>query len=74
IFIMNIIRIEILLFLLIKNNYNLFEQVHLLFWNFVSGIYVAFVWIILIKKYKINSIPIYSDIKYLYQRINPKRS
>lgn len=74
IFVMNIIRIEILLFLLIKNNYNLFEQVHLLFWNFVSGLYVAFVWIVLIKKYNVKSIPIYSDVKYLYQRINSKSS
>nr|MBA4405470.1 hypothetical protein [Nanoarchaeum sp.] len=74
IFVLNLIRIEFLIFLLIKNNYNLFEQVHMLFWNFVSGLYVAFVWIFLVTKYKIKSIPIYSDVKYLYQRINTKRS
>lgn len=66
IFVLNIIRIEFLTFLLIRNNYNLFETVHMVFWNFVSGAYVAFVWIFLVKRYKIKSIPIYSDIKHLY--------
>lgn len=74
IFVLNLIRIELLIFLLIKNNYNLFEQIHMIFWNFVSGLYVALVWIFLVTKYKIKTIPIYSDIKYLYQRINTKRS
>jgi len=74
IFVLNLIRIEILIFLLIKNNYNLFEQIHMIFWNFVSGLYVALVWIFLVTQYKIKTIPIYSDIKCLYQRINTKRS
>ncbi len=67
---MNILRIDLLLFILIEFGDNMFDKVHLLFWNFVSGIYVALVWIYLIKKYKIKEIPVVSDIKELYKRIN----
>jgi exosortase/archaeosortase family protein len=70
ILIMNIIRIDLLLFILVEFGDNMFDKVHLLFWNFVSGIYVAFVWIYLVKRFKIQEIPIVSDIKELYNRIN----
>ena len=68
ILLMNIIRIFILI--TITMNYGLywFDIIHLAFWKFLSGIYVALVWILLVKIYKIKSIPIYDDIKYLYER------
>jgi len=69
ILLMNIIRIDLLLFILVKFGDNMFDKVHLLFWNFVSGVYVAFVWIFLVEKFKIQEIPIISDVKELYKRI-----
>lgn len=72
ILIMNIIRIDILLFILVEFGDNMFDKVHLLFWNFISGAYVALVWIFLVKKFKIRTIPIFSDLKELHKRINPK--
>lgn len=71
---MNIIRIIILTFILINYGTNLFDLVHLFFWSIVSGVYVAFVWIFLVYIFKIKSIPIYDDLKYLYNNIKPKKS
>jgi len=70
---MNIIRIDLLLVVLVEFGSNWFDKLHLLFWDFVSGVYVAFVWIYLVKRYKVKSIPIYSDIRELYRGIKPKR-
>ena len=66
ILLMNIIRIDLLLFILVEFGDNMFDRIHLFFWNFVSGVYVAFVWIFLVKKFKIKKIPIVSDVKTLY--------
>ncbi len=69
ILIANIIRIESLIFILVNGGKNYFETLHLLIWKVLSSIFVAFVWIFLIKKYKIKSIPLVSDIKYLKRNI-----
>jgi len=61
----NLIRIDILAHLLINENINLFIGLHLFTWKVLSGIYVAIVWICLVKKYKIKEIPIISDFNYL---------
>ena len=61
----NIIRIESLILILINGGKNYFETLHLFVWKVLSSIFVALVWIFLIKRYKIKSIPILSDIKYL---------
>ena len=68
IFIMNIIRITILLLISLNLGQDWFNLVHLFFWRFVSGIFIALVWIFLVKHYKIKSIPVWSDIKYLYNQ------
>ncbi len=65
---MNIIRIDLLIAAFISLGKHWFDSIHLVFWKFVSGIYVALVWIFLSKKYKIKTIPVYSDIKYLYEK------
>jgi exosortase/archaeosortase family protein len=77
---MNIIRIDILIIALVDFGKEWFNVIHMAFWRFISSIYVALVWIFLINKYKIKTIPIYSDIKYLYsisslkKRKKPNRS
>ena len=64
----NIIRIDILAYLLVKNNVNLFLTLHMLTWKLLSGIYVAIVWIFLVKKYDVKGIPLISDFKYLKKK------
>ena len=61
----NLIRIEILVIILLEKGINYFETLHLFFWKVLASLYVAFVWILLIKKYKIKNTPIYSDFVYL---------
>ena len=70
---MNVIRVTTLILILINYGTNLFETVHLAYWRFVATIYIFVVWIILIKIYKIKEIPIYSDIKYLYNTTKKKK-
>ena len=65
---MNIIRVEILIIALVEYGKTLFESIHLIFWRFVSVVYVFFVWIFLIKRYKVKSIPVYSDLRMLYKK------
>lgn len=65
ILIANIIRIESLMLILINGGKNYFETLHLFIWKVLSSIFVAFVWIFLIKRYKIKSIPLISDYKSL---------
>ncbi len=66
IYVMNILRIAFVIFLALNYSFFWFNLVHLLLWKFVSGIYVAFVWIFLVRRYKIKSIPIYDDLKTIY--------
>ncbi len=65
IFIMNLLRILILIFIYLNFGRNYFAAVHLIFWHIISTIFIVFVWIFLVEAYKIKSIPIYSDIKSL---------
>ena len=70
IFLVNLIRILTLVFILEKFGFNTFQQVHDIFWILFGSILVAFTWIYLTKHYKITSIPLYSDLKYLLKQIN----
>tara|TARA_Y100000310_G_scaffold345778_1_gene469733 strand:+ start:12718 stop:13260 length:543 start_codon:yes stop_codon:yes gene_type:complete len=72
IFVVNIIRIDFLIYVFLKFGQNLFDTIHLIFWKFVSSLYVAIVWIFLIKKYKIKNIPIYTDFKFLISKSKKK--
>lgn len=68
IFIANIIRIDLLIFFFLKNNINLFQSLHFLFWKILSSLYVVLIWILLTKKLKIKQIPAVSDVKYLLSK------
>jgi exosortase/archaeosortase family protein len=72
ILIINIIRIDVLIYALIFMGSRLFEPVHLLFWKVLSGVVVVVIWIYLTRKYNITEIPIYSDVKYLINKIKSK--
>ena len=71
-FILNIIRIIILA---LASSSTYFEITHILFWYFISIIFVVVIWLALVKKFKIKSVPAYSDIKFLHKLIHyPKKS
>jgi exosortase/archaeosortase family protein len=60
----NYIRIVFLIFIA-DNNY--FEIIHFVLWNILSVAFVVAIWFFCAKIYKIKSVPIYSDIKFLLQ-------
>ena len=61
-FFLNISRI-VFLSLLVNKAY--FFVVHWVLWHIASTLFVVAVWFIIVWIYKIKSVPIYSDIKYL---------
>lgn len=69
IFLLNLARIEFLIFLLVTQGYNAFQLIHVILWEVVSTIYVAFTWIFLIYFFRIREIPAYSDLKTLIRMI-----
>lgn len=69
IYVLNLIRIIVLIVISVSYSAELFDAVHMVFWKFLSGLYVAVVWIFLVYFFKVKSIPIYSDLKYLYKKI-----
>ena len=69
IFGMNIVRIVILIIILMKNQ-GIFEPAHILF-NFLLSVgYVLFLWLLLSFLFKVDTIPIYSDFKFLKNEIS----
>ena len=61
-FFLNILRIT---FLTLIVNKVYFSATHWMLWHLASTIFVVAIWFFIVKIYKISSIPIYSDIKYL---------
>ena len=68
IFLMNLVRILLLVAVYFTFGENYFDAVHIFFWQFVSTIFVALVWIVLVEVYKIKTIPLYSDIRTVLQK------
>lgn len=73
IFTLNIIRIVFLILVFIYFGLDIFNKVHLVFWYGVSTLFVVIIWLFLTKLYKIKTIPVYSDIKYLYKLSKTKK-
>ncbi|MCX6748424.1 MAG: pacearchaeosortase [Candidatus Pacearchaeota archaeon] len=66
--IINIIRI-VIFSLLFVSSFSLFNSLHLLVWYGFSAIIVVGVWLLTIKVFKINQVPVYSDLKFLIKLI-----
>ncbi len=69
----NIARIGVLFYILFVYGQNMFDSVHLIFWKIVSTVIVFAIWVWLIKKFKIKTIPVYSDVKYLWKYLRKKK-
>ena len=71
--IFNLIRILLLITIQINFGQEIFEKIHLIFYETISGILTAGIITYYLKKEKITKIyPIYSDLKYIYQNIKFK--
>jgi len=69
--IFNILRIFILMFVHVRFGEQIFDLVHLAFYEFISGIGAGIIIIYYLYKYKIKKIyPFFSDIKYLILEIS----
>ena len=69
---LNILRIFFLSFLVLNNNFY-FDLIHQFFWYFLSTIFVVLIWFGEVKLFKIKNIPIYTDIKFLLNKISNKK-
>jgi exosortase/archaeosortase family protein len=69
-FVLNVLRI---LFLILINKINSFEIIHWVLWNIVSAIFIVAIWLALTKLFKIKSIPVYTDFKYLMKFVQKRR-
>jgi exosortase/archaeosortase family protein len=69
--VLNVTRI-LLLTTIINKPY--FEIIHWTLWHILSTILVVTIYIAVIKLYKIKSIPVYDDLKYLKSQIKFKKS
>lgn len=63
IFVVNIFRIEMLMYVLLKYGKDYFQTLHLLVWKIFSSLFVALLWIFFVRRYKIKGIPVYTDLK-----------
>ncbi|MBI5803337.1 pacearchaeosortase [Candidatus Pacearchaeota archaeon] len=66
--VVNLIRISLLI-LIFLNGYDFFDITHKFFWYFMSTVFVVVIWFAEVKYFKIKEIPVYSDLKYLYEKI-----
>lgn len=68
-FVLNIFRI-LILSLTSKTIY--FNATHLIFWYLISTIFVVGIWIASVKVFKIKSIPVYDDFRFLWGLVKKK--
>ncbi len=71
-FMVNILRIFVLAIALIEFDKRWFDTLHLFFWQIFSTFFVVMTWIYLTKKFKVKTIPIYSDFMYLKRHLRIK--
>ena len=69
-FILNILRI-IILAGIAKTSY--FQVAHWISWHIISTLFVVGIWFAAVKIYKIKSIPVYSDLKYVQNLVKKPR-
>ena len=70
--IVNILRIFFLSIIAVSGSTELFDATHKIFWYGLSTIFVVAIWFFEVKKFKIKTIPFYSDIKWMLNRIRKR--
>ncbi|MEK6915685.1 MAG: pacearchaeosortase [Nanoarchaeota archaeon] len=65
----NILRIFSFAMLFVNKNYEIFNIAHIASWYFGSTILVVILWFANVLIFKINSVPVYADIKMILNKI-----
>ena len=63
IFLANLMRILFLVWVYVQYGRNIFESLHFSIWFLVSTVFIAGLWIGLVKYYEVKGVPVYSDLK-----------
>ncbi|MFH1971977.1 MAG: pacearchaeosortase [archaeon] len=69
ILVFNILRIFVLILVYLNYGKNYFDALHLTFWYVLSTIAVVGIWIFLIHVFKVRGVPVYSDIRYVIEKL-----
>jgi len=72
IFLANLVRIELLIYVLVQFGKNYFDTLHLFIWQIVSSVYVALAWVFLTWRFKVKEIPIWSDVQWVWRKFSKK--
>ena len=70
--IVNLIRIFLLSLLAISGS-SYFDITHSIFWHLISTVFVIGIWFTEVKLFNIKDVPVYSDMKFLYNKSSLKR-
>lgn len=70
--IVNLLRIFFLSLLYISGS-NLFDFSHRVFWYLSNIIFIAGIWFIMVKHYKLKKIPFYTDVKFLFNLLKSSK-
>lgn len=68
----NFLRIILLMITFILFGKNFFESIHLLFFEFLTGVLVALIFLYFYKKFKIKQKPLIDDYIYLFSKFKKK--
>ncbi len=71
---LNIFRIVLLIFVLFSAGSNAFNQIHISFWIAGSTIFVAGIWILTTKIFRMKEVPFYSDLKEVLSLVKSSKA
>ncbi len=71
---LNIFRIVLLTLVLFSQGKNSFNQIHISFWIAGSTLFVAGIWILTTKVFRIKEVPVYSDFKEVLELVKSSHS
>mgnify|MGYP001574773255 CR=1 FL=1 len=63
----NVLRIFLLSILAVSGS-SFFDITHVVFWYTLSTLFVVAIWFFQVRIFKIKQIPVYSDLKFLYEK------
>jgi exosortase/archaeosortase family protein len=70
-FLINLVRIYVLSIMYLEGS-PMFDATHKLFWYFGSTVFVVLIWFFGTYYFKVNAIPFYTDLKYMYSHTKRK--
>jgi len=63
-FLINILRIVVIIPMFLSNS-SWFDFTHKFFWFVLSVVFVALIWILTIRVFRISKVPVYSDVAFI---------